>query len=516
MNDAEQSLPELLRERAEKYARITAIKFAGSEITFQQLNKQSDQLATGLVKQNVKPGDRVALYCPNSIVFAVSYIGILKCGATVVPINLLLNPKEIAYILDDAKVTTLIYHHAFAENVAVFRPQVASLANVIGIDTDNDDLPLAQLIDVDNPPALQIDRKNDVAVIIYTSGTTGHPKGAMLTHHNLISNTESIVPAMKIEPEKDVVLLVLPMFHAFAATVGMLTPLLNGLTIVPLPKFDPPAVANAIEEHQVTIFLGVPSMYNVLLRLPETDTQKIARLRFCISGGAAMPVELIRRFEEKFGVFIYEGDGPTECSPVTSVNPIGGTRKVGSIGLPVPNVEMKIMDEQGNELPLNEIGEICVRGPNVMKGYLNRPEETAESFFADWFRTGDLGSEDEEHYFYIVDRKKDMVIVNGMNVYPRVIEEVLYKHESIIEVAVVGEPSERHGEIPVVHVVLAEGKTLSSKDVKDFCKDHLGSHEVPRKVFFLDQLPRNAAGKILKRALRKTGEIERGIDSREG
>jgi long-chain acyl-CoA synthetase len=274
-------------------------------------------------------------------------------------------------------------------------------------------------------------------------------------------------------------------------------------------------VAETIEATRATIFLGVPSMYSLFLRLPEESGSRFASLRYCVSGGAALPPAIQKQFEERFGKLIYEGDGPTECSPVTCVNPIGGKRKAGSVGKPLPAVEMKILDDRGNELPRGEVGEICVRGPNVMKGYWNLPGETGKSFFGEWFRTGDLGHEDEEGYFFIVDRMKDMVIVNGMNVYPRMVEDVLYGLPSIGEVAVVGEPHRLHGEIPVAHVVLKEGAAATEKEIRDFCGERLGRHEVPRRIHFLPRLPRNAAGKILKRELRRQGELERGVDLRE-
>jgi len=236
-------------------------------------------------------------------------------------------------------------------------------------------------------------------------------------------------------------------------------------------------------------------------------------LRMCISGGASMPIEVLNKFESKFNVPIYEGDGPTECSPVTCVNPIGGIKKIGTVGLPVPDVEMKILDEKGCELPIGQIGEIAVRGPNVMAGYWGMPEETKSSFYEDWFLTGDLGNEDEDGYFSILDRKKDMVIVNGMNVYPRIIEEVLYKLDGVVEAAVIGRADKRHGEIPVAFVVIKEGCEISVADIRAWCRQSLANYEVPRKVVLLDSLPKNAAGKIVKRVLDKQGEVERGVKS---
>jgi long-chain acyl-CoA synthetase len=327
----------------------------------------------------------------------------------------------------------------------------------------------------------------------------------------LVANTASVFEAMRWRASEDVIALVLPMFHAFAATVGMLTPLTHGCCFVPLPKFEPDKLLNVIEQTQSSVFLGVPSMYNVLLNLKTDNAKRFSSVRMCISGGASMPVDILNRFEKAFNVAIYEGDGPTECSPVTCVNPIGGVRKVGTVGLPVPGVEMRILNETGQQLPHGEIGEIAVRGNSVMKGYWKLAEATAESFYQDWFLTGDLGTEDDDGYFSILDRKKDMVIVNGMNVYPRIIEEVLYQYAPVLEAAVIGQVDDVHGEIPVAYIVLKEGAEASSVDIRAWCRQHLGNYEVPRKVVFLDALPKNGAGKIVKRVLNKQGEVERGI-----
>jgi len=518
MSDNLQSIPEVLKQTAQTYSAETAIHFMGRDTSFSEFDQASDQTAAGLSAQGIHTGDRVALYCVNSDTFAIAYFGIIKTGATVLPINLLLKPGEIEYILDDASVTTLIYHEAFNKNVSAFRSNLDSLKSCIVIGdqaSDTSDIPWSDLLETNGPiPQPDINPAEDLACILYTSGTTGKPKGAMLTHKNLLCDTRGVLEAMKIKPGKDRLLVVLPMFHAFAATVGMLTPLLYGCSFIPVPKFEPQLVMDSIADGQATIFMGVPSMYTVLLNMNEKQIKKFDSINYCISGGAAMPQEIMKRFENRFGKLIYEGDGPTECSPVTCVNPIDGERKPASVGLPIPGVEMRIMDKDANELANDEIGEICVRGDNVMKGYWNRPEETAESFHGDWFRTGDLGYRDDDGYFYIVDRIKDMIIVNGMNVYPRVVEEVLYQFDVIQEAAVVGEPHDLHGEIPVAYVSLKENKQADTADVRRFCRERLGNHQVPRKVFFLDSLPKNAAGKIVKRELRKQGELERGIDSR--
>lgn len=511
------SLIDLLQSSARQFGELPAIHVQRRTITHAAFNAATDRVAAGLAARGLRPKERVGLYCANSDAFAIAYFGILKAGATVVPINLLLNPKEIGYILHDAGARGLMYGDALAPAVQAAAPLIPSLSMRIAIGDANPlgDVPFAELLATTaEPPRVSLDPAEDLAAILYTSGTTGHPKGAMLTHRNLASNVESIREALRLEPGRDVLLCVLPMFHAFAATVCMIFPLTHGCAVVPVPKFDPQQVADLIAAHRVTVLPAVPSMFNVLLRLPDAEVSKFASLKYAVSGGAALPMEVMRQFEQKFRTLIYEGDGPTECSPVTCVNPIGGVRKPASVGKPVPRVEMKIVDDHGAEVPHGTVGEIVVRGPNVMKGYWNNPDETRAAFFGEWFRTGDLGTEDDDGYFYIVDRKKDMIIVNGMNVYPRVIEEVLYRHPAVREAAVVGQPDARHGEIPIAYVALQEGARATAQALRAHCREHLGRHEIPRAFVLMPQLPKNAAGKILKRELRKSGEYERGVDSR--
>ncbi len=510
---ASSSLAEALRAAARHAGEAPAILGPGTPISFATLDGWSESLAATLAAHGVRRGDRIALYCPNCAEFAVSYCGIVKAGGVVVPINLLLNPEEIIYIVNDAGATGLIFNPALVDSADRVRAAAPSLQWAISTgEARGNELEWSDALMPRAPvPAIEFDVEQDLAAILYTSGTTGWPKGAMLSHRNLLANVSAVVEAMDWCPGRDVVLVVLPMFHAFAATVGMLTPLLAGCALVPVPRFDPDPVAQVIAATGATIFLGVPSMFTMLLRLRDERVPLLKSLRFCVSGGAALPVEVLLQFERKFGVKVYEGDGPTECSPVTCVNPIGGLAKPGTVGLPVPGVEMKIVDEGGQELEVDEVGEIAVRGANVFRGYWKQPEATAECFLGDWFLTGDLGSKDHDGYFSIVDRKKDLIIVNGMNVYPRVIEEVLHRHTSVREAAVVGQPHRLHGEIPVAFVVLHPGHTSSEGDIKDWCKAHLGRHEVPRVVYLIEELPRNAAGKVLKRQLRRHGEVERGV-----
>lgn len=481
-------------------------------LSFAELDRASDALAAALAGDGIQPGDRVALLCPNGSPFVVAYLGILKSGATVVPLNLLLNPRELGYILADSGARGLIHHQSFDAVAAAATAGLALHPRVrIGEGTCPGQRAFAESIRQPGvPPSLGGQRSESIAAILYTSGTTGYPKGAMLSHRNLTANAAGIAQALGFA-SSDRVLTVLPMFHAFAATVGMLAPLLTGCGLIPVPRFDPKGVSQAIAAHQATIFLGVPSMFGLLLRLDEAAVAAWSSVRACVSGGAAMPAAVMAAFERRFGVPVLEGDGPTECSPVTCVNPLSGVRKPGSVGLPIPGVEMRILDSEGRELPDGTPGEVCVRGPNVMAGYYRLPEATREAFHGDWFRTGDLGTRDADGYFYLVDRIKDLIIVNGMNVYPRVVEEVLYAHPAVAEAAVVGDPDPRHGEVPVAHLALKPGAAVTPAQLRDWCRERLGRHEVPRRFSFCDALPRNAAGKILKRELRRSGEAERGV-----
>ncbi len=509
------SLPDLFKESVQRYPSHNAVITPDENLDFLTLDRLSDRAASGLVAKGIVQGDRVALYCTNCVEFVVAYLGILKAGATVVPINVMLKSVEIEFILNDADTKALVYHSSFEESATQLRCNLPQLCFSIVIggasshaDNWSDFLTLGGSV-----PSPTIDAQRDLAVILYTSGTTGHPKGAMLSHGNLSSNIDSVLEALDWRHGQEIILLVLPMFHAFAATAGMLAPLASGCAFVPLAKFEPDRVARTIADACATIFMGVPSMYSVLLRLKPERIKLFESLRYCLSGGAALPVKVLEQFESKFELKIYEGDGPTECSPVTCVNPIGGLTKPGTVGIPLPGVEMTIFDDDGKEVPLGQIGEIAVRGPNVMQGYLNQPEETQKVFRGDWFLTGDLGCEDEDGYFSIVDRKKDLVIVNGMNVYPRVIEEVVHKMEHIMEVAVVGEAHSVHGEVPVAYVVVEPNSDVAESDIRAWCREYLGRYEVPRRIYLVADLPKNAAGKILKRELSKRGEIERGIGS---
>lgn len=499
------SLGRMLKVSAEKFKEHSAVIFNHQTTTYNQLEKFSSQIANFLVSQGVVKGDRIALYCINSPYFIAAYFGIVKTGASVIPINLLLSAEEIHFILTDSGAKGIFYFEALENNIAKIQDKLPDMKFMVAVGKAGmkEAIPLSHIFS-EYLPSFEIpelNQKEDVAAILYTSGTTGYPKGAMLTHRNILFNVTSILQVMNVD-EKDIFLTVLPLFHAFGATAGMICPLAVGATIAAVPRFAPAEVAEIIKETKSTIFLGVPSMYKLLADLPDDYNSYLSSLRFCISGGDALPLQILQKFEKKYNVLIYEGDGPTECSPVTAVNPIGGKRKIGSIGKAIPGVDIKIVDDDGKEVKRGEIGEIVVKGENVMKGYFNKPEETKEAFWGEYFRTGDMGYVDEEDYFYIVDRKKDMIIVSGMNVYPRMVENVIRRHPAVEEVAVVPAPHPVHNEVPRAVIVLKEGKTATEKEIIHFCSQHLGRHEVPRIVEFVKELPKTPTGKILKRELR--------------
>lgn len=504
------SLGEILQPAINRDGQRTAVIFQGNRFSYDQIEELSNRIAGFLVAKGIKKQDRVAICCINSPLFIASYIGILKAGATVVAINYLLNPEEIRFILSDSKTTGLIYHEFFENNIAniLESDDMLKVKIVLGQTKKPEVCAFSYIISQTNAcfEPIKVNQNEDLAAILYTSGTTGKPKGVMLSHRNLLFDVSAIISSIPVS-ESDVFISVLPMFHAFGATACMLVPFSIGGCIVAIPGFNPEYIITSIKETRATIFIGVPSMYVLLTRAAEKIQWDFSSLRFCVSGGAALPLSVLEEFEKKFGVKIFEGDGPTECSPVTSVNPIGEKRKPGSIGIPLPGVEMTIVDETGKQLKPGEIGEILVRGQNVMKGYLNQPEETKVSFFNDWFRTGDLGYQDNEGYFYIVDRKKDLIIVNGLNVYPKMVEDVLMRHPAIEEAAVIRHPHFLHGEIPRAFIVLKHGKTISKQEITRFCKQYLARYEIPKIIDFVPELPKTSTGKIDKNFLMKQTKL---------
>ena len=492
------NLSRMLNESCRRYPESTAVVFEGRKLTYREMDADVEKLAARIIRLGAGEGGRVGILLSNCPEFVVSYFAILRAGSSVVPLNTMFKEEELKYILRDSEVRLLITSSGFAQVSGELSAELPNLQHVVTLD-DNDGKE-------EEPGGIgrvfpQVPGE-EVACIMYTSGTTGRPKGAMLTHSNLLSNVSSVRKAFESNlPES--VLCILPMFHAFAATACMLFPFSLGATVVIVDGFSPLHVLDEMSENRVTMFVGVPPMYAVLANTQIPEGCDLSSWRIAVSGGAALPVSVMKAFEEKYKVPIYEGDGPTECSPVTVVNPIGGKRKPGSVGKPVPGVEMKIFDEEGKELPDEKLGEIVVKGPNVMKGYLNQPEATAEAIKDGWFHTGDIGKRDRDGYFYILDRKKDMVNVAGFNVYPREIEEVLNSHPKISEAAVIAvADAGLKGEIPKAFVVLKEGNQMTKREVITCCREKLADFKVPKYVEFRESLPKTPTGKVLKKALR--------------
>ncbi|MFW5736550.1 MAG: long-chain-fatty-acid--CoA ligase, partial [Halanaerobium sp.] len=438
-------LGDIISETAEEKKDKTAAVLDDQKITYAELEKQSNQLAHGLIDLGIKPSDMVSIMLPNSIQFLISYLGVIKSGATMVPLNISFKAPAVEYILNNSEARIIITSQNFLPLIKKCSLNYVEKIILVDGEKSDDYLLLSELADQKTtlPELKNIDQEY-TAACLYTSGTTGKPKGAMLSHHNLIFDTQKTIEHLKVD-DSDCYICVLPMFHAFAETVCMLMPLFLGAEIVIVDRFLPEKVLKTIQEKNVTFFAGVPTMYSALLNVKNRELYDLSHLNLCISGGAAMPQQTMEDFEKTFNVKILEGNGPTEASPVAYVNPVDGETKSGSVGLPIPETKVKIVDENDNELPRNEIGEIIVQGEHIMKGYYKMPEETEKTLRGGWLHTGDLGKMDEDGYVYIVDRKKDMINVGGMNVYPREIEEQLYKHPKIREAAVVATKDELRG-----------------------------------------------------------------------
>ncbi|HKQ40780.1 MAG TPA: long-chain fatty acid--CoA ligase [Verrucomicrobiae bacterium] len=473
-----------------------AIFWGEEEITYDALLQRVQEVGGQLqVDSAVKKGDRVALWMKNCPDFAVGYFGILSAGGVVVPVNSFLKPEEIVHILADAGVNVLVTERSMADGVQQLSEARKGLKAVWVEEGGSQSGTRAN-------SSLQMTglTEEDLAVLIYTSGTTGRSKGAMLTHGNLLSNVHSCGQVlMAVEHDSFVVLL--PMFHSFMMTVGMLLPLMVGGSLLLIKSVHPPKnMIGEIMQRRATILPAVPQFFRTLASAP---LPKDWPLRLCISGGAPLPAEILREFNEKMPIPLIEGYGLSEASPVVTLNPIKGPWKAGSIGTPIPGVEVSVQDDDGNTLGVGETGEICVRGPNVMRGYWNQPSETAKALRNGWLLTGDIGHRDADGYFFITDRKKDMLLVNGINVYPREIEECIYQFPGIKEAAVIGVPDQRKGEQPLAFVAMNESVVLDEKAFLQFLRGKLADYKVPKRVICMPALPRNATGKILKRALRE-------------
>ncbi|MGG1688087.1 fatty acid--CoA ligase family protein [Pseudalkalibacillus sp. NRS-1564] len=503
------NLSQQLTETAATYPEKQAYIYQDNAVSYKEFEHKVSMFAANLWAEGVKKDDHIALILGNSPEFLISYYGALRAGAVIIPINPIYTPDEIGYLLHNGDVKAIVTLEQALPLVEKMADQLYGVGLVVytGEGTESRMISNIKLKTFTNMiedqgrslPEITIN-EDDLAVILYTSGTTGKPKGAMLTHRNIFSNASDTGSYLQISSQ-DVVITALPMFHVFCMTVSMNAPLISGGTIVILPKFSPQEVFRVAEKYKATIFAGVPTMYNFLYQYPEGRAEYFQHMRICISGGSSLPVALLHRFEEKFNVRISEGYGLSEAAPVTCFNPLDRPRKAGSIGRNITNVENKVVDELGQELSVGMVGELAVKGPNVMKGYYKMPEDTAVTLKEGWLFTGDLARMDEEGYFYIVDRKKDMVIVGGYNVYPREVEEVLYKHPEIVEAAVVGIPDPNFGEAVQAFVVTKQ--KISEEEVMSFCKEHLAKYKCPTTIEFIEELPKNTTGKILRKALRK-------------
>lgn len=478
---------------AEKNSDKIAVYWGDAQFPYHLLAEQTSRVAGHLQQRlGVKPGDRVAVWLKNCPEYIPAVYGILQAGGVVVPINNFLKPAEVAYILNDAGADLIITDAALEEALPQLRASRAQLQSVRVEDLLQDG--------VGDPVHPAERNESDLAVIIYTSGTTGRPKGAMLSHGNLLHNVESCRLVLRCV-ENDRLAILLPMFHSYMLCVGVFLPLIVGASIVLIRSVHPPRnVLQEIITHKATILPAIPQFFRGMV---QAQIPVALPLRMAISGAAPLPAQVLKEFSEKFPFPLLEGYGLSEASPVVTKNPLDGVRKAGSIGLPIPNVEVSIQDDIGNFLPAGEIGEVCVRGGNVMMGYWNLPAETREVMRNGWLLTGDVGYRDADGYYYITDRKKDMLLVNGINVYPREVEEVLYQFPGVKEVSVIGISDPRRGEQPLAFVAAADGTTLEERALLQFAKDRLADYKVPRRVIFVEALPRNATGKILKTTLRE-------------
>ena len=481
-----------------------AIRFLERTITYEQLNRHVDRLSHGLVRAGLHPGDICVLMMPNSIDWAIVYYALAKVGAVVLPVNFLYRVGELEHIFKDSGARAFIGHKDYLEHprqVMEHLPKM-DLRIAQGGSHGQGFIPLEELFIDEGPFHPYPTQDEDTWAIIYTSGTTGHPKGAMLTHYNLANNAMTVAN-MRSTDSHDVVFGVLPLFHIYGQTSAFNSSIYLGLTIRLWPHFNAEELFSAIEEEESSILIAVPTIFNRLVELADVRPPRRSGLRFCVSGGASLPVEVLRRFEDRFHTIIYEGYGLTECSPVCVENPFGRQTRPGSIGLAIPGFEARIVNDQDEDVSIGAVGELIVRGPGVMKGYLNQPGATAETLRGGWLHTGDLARMDKDQYIYIVDRKKELIIRGGYNVYPREIEEILYTHPDVVEAAVVGVPHPDLGEEVAAVVVLREGACATPEELSQFVKKRVAPYKYPRRIQLVKELPKSQTGKILRKILRE-------------
>jgi long-chain acyl-CoA synthetase len=513
------NLAVILEESTKRNPDKVAIIFDDFKLTYAQLNAAANQVANALVERGIKPGDRVGMMLPNVPQFPIIYFGILKAGGVVVPMNVLLKGREVAYYLSDSEASAFFYWDMFAADALAGAKEAPSVKNLVQVGIAPAEAPqgVEDFFAVSGKQQPTFDTvatgPDDTCLIIYTSGTTGQPKGAELTNLNLFECCHLGTHIFTFD-QNDVILAVLPMFHSFGLSNVVNGGIHGGITLTLMPRFDADKCLQVIQRDKVSLFLGVPTMYFALLNHPERSTYDLGSLRLCVSGGASIPGEVIKSWEQATGTKILEGYGLSETSPTATFNQIETGQRVGSIGKPIWGVEVKIFDEHDNEVPQGERGEIAIKGHNIMKGYWRRPEATAEAIKNGWFHSGDIGYIDEDGFIFIVDRKKEMIIRGGFNVYPREIEEVIYMHASVAEAAVVGVPDEKFGE--EIHAVVAAkpGMTIDPDELIAFVKERVAAYKYPRTVDIVKELPKGPTGKIMKREIKVGAGKEQGAPAK--
>jgi long-chain acyl-CoA synthetase len=495
-----------LREAAQMYPDRPAVRLDDAIISYALLDELSARVAGWLRARGLRPGDPVGIMLPNVPQFPVCYFGVLRAGGAVVPMNPLLKSREVTHYLGDSGARLVIAWETAASEARAGAEAAGASAVIIG----------GSSLDFADgwPPSPEVARRadDDTAVILYTSGTTGTPKGAELTHANMRRNASVTATTLLALGPDDVVMGCLPLFHSFGQTCGLNAAVLSGACLTLIPRFSAAQALRVIERDGVTVFEGVPTMYVGLLHeaAGNAGNAGTATLRLCVSGGAALPVEVLHGFEKAYGTVILEGYGLSETSPVATFNR-RDERKPGSIGLPIDGVELRLVGEDGQPVPAGQVGEIAIRGHNVMKGYRGRPEATAAAISGGWFRTGDLARADEDGFYYIVDRKKDMIIRGGYNVYPREVEEVLYEHPEVLEAAVIGVPHPSLGEEVAAAVVLRPGSAATPEELRDWVKQRVAPYKYPRQLWLAEALPKGPTGKILKREITVPAHDDAGV-----
>ncbi len=492
------NLAQHLLDSADRHADRPALRLDDSVLTYSELLDGARRMATLLRSKGVQPGDRVGLQLPNVPAYPVAFFAALIAGAIVVPMNPLLKGREVRFYVSDS-----------GAKLVVAGEQMADAANEAAESEGIEAIIVGALGPVELPdePSELVERDDeDTAVVLYTSGTTGQPKGAELTHRNLITNTRTTAETLiEIGPD-DVIMGCLPLFHVFGLTCGLNASVLAGSCLTLIPRFDGGKALEVIGRDKVTVFEGVPTMYAAMLHHEARDKADLSTLRVCISGGSAMPVEVMKSFEAEFDCMILEGYGLSETAPVASFNHPDSERRPGTIGIPVRGMELRLVDDGGDEVADGEVGEIAIRGEGVMKGYWQREEATAEAIPDGWFRSGDLATRDEDGYYTIVDRKKELIIRGGYNVYPREVEEALYEHPAVAEAAVVGMEHDELGEEVGAAVALKPGKSVEVDELREHVKERVAAYKYPRKIWIVDQLPKGPTGKILRREVKPPGD----------